>query len=179
MSEEMNKSKLLERMHAGHTAFKATLAELSDEQMIEAGVSGGWSVKDILAHIVVHEQRMTCWLEKRLNGIALQAPQPYGMLEDDLAEVNEQIYLENRDRPLAKVLSELDEAWLQALAVVREGSAEDLNSVRLRLEGGEPLWEAVAANTFWHYEEHSRDIHAWLERQQAASAISLYGGEIQ
>jgi hypothetical protein len=166
MFEQMSKSKLLELIQDGHRLFKAMLAELSEEQMTESGVVGEWSVKDILAHIVVHEQRMTHWLEERLCGVVPEMPQPYGMPEDDLAEVNEQIYLENRDKPLPEVLSDLDESCVQALAVVGAALEEDLiDSNRFRLQGGEPLWEAVAANTFWHYEEHSRDIRTWLEDQ--------------
>lgn len=162
--EQMSKSKLLELIQDGYRLFKAMLAELSDEQMTEAGVTGEWSVKDILAHIVVHQQRMIRWLEESLRGIVPEMAQPYGMPEDDLAEVNEQIYLENRDRPLTQVLSDLDESCAQALAVVRAAVEEDLiDTSRFRLQGGEPLWEAVAANTFWHYEEHGRDIRTWLE----------------
>jgi hypothetical protein len=27
---------------------------------------------------------------------------------------------------------------------------------------GSPLWYMVAANTWWHYEEHDEDIKKWL-----------------
>lgn len=172
MSEQMSKAQLLERMQGGHQQFKTLLARLSDGQMSRPGVIGEWSVKDILAHIVVHEQRMSYWLEKRLRGTVPETPQPYGMPDDDLAEVNEQIYLENRDRSLAGVLIHLEEIFEQVLALVSASSEEDLmDSNRFRLQGGEPLWEAVAANTFWHYKEHGQDISTWLECQCATSAF--------
>jgi hypothetical protein len=48
-----------------------------------------------------------------------------------------------------------------------------LNTERLQLQGGEPLWEAIAANTFWHYEEHGEDIRRWQETNQIMDTSSI------
>ena len=166
--EQMSKSKLIEWIVCGHGVFKAMLAELSPEQMLLSGVIGDWSVKDILMHIVVHEQRMLDWLEERLRGSMPETPQPYDMQEDELAVLNRQIHLENMDNPLDDALYELDRLNERALgAVIRAAEADLIDSSRFCLKNGEPLWEAVAANTYEHYEEHSRDIRAWLEKQRA------------
>jgi hypothetical protein len=158
----MNKSTLLEQISSGHKLFQALLAELSEQHTLAPGVVGQWSIKDLLMHIVVHQQRMTCWVDERLRGIVPAAPQPYDMPEDELAQVNRQIYLENRAVPLARVLSELEKSHEQALAMLEGASEAGLKHIKL--QGGEALWEAVAANTFWHYEEHGQDIRAWMER---------------
>ena len=164
----MNKSELVEQIQIGHKLFRAMLAELSDEQMLEPGVVGQWSVKDILAHIVAHQQYMIQWIDRRLHGETPQEFQPYDMPEDQLARLNEQIYLENRNGPLAELLAELDRTYVRTLTLVSGPEEADLTDTsRFRLAGGEPLWEAVAANTFWHYEEHGRDIRAWMKRQRA------------
>jgi hypothetical protein len=161
--ERMTKSELLQQMHAGHSRFQALLAGLSAAQMTQPGVVGAWSVKDIVAHVVVHQHRLIRWLDERLRGRLPDVAQPYGMPEEDLAELNEQIYQEHRHRPLAGVLSDLDASYARTLARVEAAPEEDLfDPDRFRLEGGEPLWEAVAANTFWHTQEHGRDIRAWL-----------------
>ena len=133
--------------------------------MAQPGVIGEWSVKDILMHVVVHEQRMARWMAVRLRGEEPDAPQPYGMPDDELAVLNERIYQENRDRALEDVLRDWEEAHAQALALVTEAVEEDLlDPHRFQLQGGEPLGAAVAANTFEHDEEHARDIRAWLAR---------------
>ena len=163
----MNKSELVEQIQVGHRLLKAMLAELSDEQMLEPGVVGKWSVKDILAHIVTHKQYMIQWIDRQLRGETPQEFQPYDMPEDQLARLNEQIYLENRDRPLAGLLAELDQSYVRAVMLVFGAQEADLTDTnRFKLAGGEPLWEAVAANTFWHYEEHGRDIRAWMKRRR-------------
>lgn len=158
----MSRSKLLESIQTGYGLFKKLLAEFDAEQMNQPNVVGKWSVKDTIAHIIIHEQRMIQWMKERLQGKYPAMPQPYAMPDDALDELNEQIYQENRSRPLQDILRDLDETHLEALALVATSAEEALlNPDRFRLQGGEPLWEAIAANTFWHYEEHGQDIQKW------------------
>lgn len=161
----MSKAILLDRIRTGHELFRAFLAELGDEQLTQPGVIGVWSVKDILAHIVVHEQRMLQWIAERMPGGMPAAFQPYGMPDAELAGLNERIYQENRDREWLDVLQDWETTYAHILAFVEAADEEDLMSgQRFRLQEGEPLSAAVAANTFEHYEDHSRDIRAWLAR---------------
>jgi hypothetical protein len=155
----MSKARLLESIQNGYDLFKELLAEFSPEQMDLPGAVGKWSVKDTVTHIVVHEQRMIQWMNERLCGEQPTMPQPYDMPEEELDELNEQIYQENLDRCLEDVLRDLDTTHRAALKLVKTSSEEDiLNPARFQLQGGEPLWEAIAANTFWHYEEHGQAI---------------------
>ncbi len=155
----MSKATLLESIQTGYDLFKELLAEFNPAQMDQPGAVGKWSVKDTVAHIVVHEQRMIQWMKVRLCGDLPVMPQPYAMPDDELNELNEQIYQENLNRALEDVLYDLDKTHVEALRLVEESREEDiLDPRRFQLEEGEPLWEAIAANTFWHYEEHGRDI---------------------
>jgi len=158
----MSRSKLCELIESGYTLFLTLLAELDNAQMTEAGVIGKWAVKDILAHILIHEQRMIQWMTQRLHGEHSVLPQPYAMPDDELDILNEQIYLENQHRSLDDILRDLHRMHAGALRLVETANEEAiLDPRRFQLQGGEPLWEAIAANTFWHYEEHSQDIRAW------------------
>ncbi len=155
----MSKAKLLELIQSGYGSFKELLAEMDQAQMCQPGAIGKWSVKDTVAHIVVHEQRMIQWMKERLCGEYPAMPQPYAMPDDELNELNEQIYQENLNRTFDEVMCALDTAHIEALRLVEESREEDLlNPNRFQLQGGEPLWEAIAANTFEHYEEHGQDI---------------------
>ncbi len=163
MTQGMSQLHLLDSLKSGHLQFKTFIAGLTAEQMQQPNVVGVWSIKNILAHIVVHEQRMIDWVTKTLRGEKPEAPQPYSMPEEALNRLNEQIYQQNRDRPLVDVLTDLETTHLQTLDMVAAASERDLlDPRRFSLQDGEPLWEAIAANTFWHYEEHGRDIRAWL-----------------
>ena len=58
MDEHMSKEKLLENIQLEHQRLEGTLADINEDQMITPGVIEDWTIKDILAHITVWEQRM-------------------------------------------------------------------------------------------------------------------------
>jgi hypothetical protein len=163
VDEEMTKTKMLGEIQREHQSLKKTLAMISDEQMLLPGVIDGWTVKDILAHITVWEQRMVRWMEEAVRG---EIPQmlPEGMTWDDLDQWNEQTYQEQRLRSLEDVLNEFELSYHKALNAAQEVSEQDLiDPDRFDWREGNPLWVMVAANTSWHYKEHEESIKTWLE----------------
>jgi hypothetical protein len=157
----MNKSDLLDSIQNGYASFKEFLAEFDVQQMDQPGTVGKWSIKDTVAHIVVHERWMIQWITIRLEG-GHPTLQPYAMPDEDLDQLNEQIYQENLSVPLDEIMRDLEITHAQALKLVETSAEEDiLDPRRFQLQGGEPLWNAIAANTFEHYEEHALDIRRW------------------
>ena len=61
VEEKMTKSRLLEEIQIEHQRLQNTLAMVDEEQMLIPGVIDVWTIKDILAHITVWEQRMVRW----------------------------------------------------------------------------------------------------------------------
>jgi len=47
----MTKTQLLNKLEQAWAAFQASYAGLIDAQLTETGVTGDWSVKEILAHV--------------------------------------------------------------------------------------------------------------------------------
>lgn len=161
----MTKAELLARIRTERKLLEAELADLDGDQMTKPGVEGCWSIKDLIAHISVWEQRMITWLKQTLRS---EVPQqlPAGMTWDDLDRWNEQTYLEHRDRPLDEVLAESNRSYRQAVQAVETMPEKALIEPDYYVwRGGKPLWEMVAANTFWHYREHRETIRAWLGRE--------------
>ena len=70
----MNRPQLLNQLDKAWMAFKASYAGMSDSQLTEPGVTGHWSVKDIIAHV-------TWWEEEALKHLPLVLtggrPPPY------------------------------------------------------------------------------------------------------
>ena len=164
MQEPTGKSEILELIQKERKHLETTLAQVTENQMLQPGAQDGWTVKDILAHITTWEQRMVRWLEETLQGDVPQMLPP-GMTWDDLDQWNEQTYLENRERPLAEVLAKFHQSYQQALKAAEAASEEDLmDPQRFAWREGRPLWIMVAANTYWHYEEHNQAIRTWLEQ---------------
>src|SRR5258705_2354997 len=60
----MDRQQLLKQLDKRWTAFKESYAGLSDSQMTLPGVTGNWSVKDIVAHV-------TWWEEEALKHLPL------------------------------------------------------------------------------------------------------------
>jgi hypothetical protein len=165
MDEAMTKARLLALIRSERKRLDAELADLDGDQMTKPGVEGRWSIKDLMAHIAVWEQRMIGWLKQALRG---EVPQqlPAGMTWEDLDRWNEETFLEHRDRPLDEVLAESDRSYRQAMRAVEMMPEKALIQPDYYVwRGGKPLWEMVAANTYWHYQEHREAIRSWLHRE--------------
>lgn len=159
MSETIAKAELLRRIQTGYDQFEAILAPLSQAQMTSPDVNGPWSVQDNLAHLTVWHQ----YLLSVLRGILTNQEPPEfmpGLSSED--EINEHIYQENKNRPLAEVQADFRASYQQVLAAVQEMSEEGLNSPSPWSKSGNPLWPFVAGNTYGHYEEHGGIIQRWL-----------------
>ena len=62
MGKRLRKKELLDEIQRQRRALDDTLALLSARQMTMAGVTrGGWSVKDVLAHLVEWQQMNLNW----------------------------------------------------------------------------------------------------------------------
>ncbi len=156
--QELLKMMVKERLH-----WEAVIGKLSEDQYLEPGVDGRFSVKDLLAHIIDWEQRMLQWINESFSGIVPQRPAP-GMTWDDLDKLNQQTYLDNKDRPLDEVISTSEESYSRVLNVIQDLTDEDLfDGSRFAWREGDPLWHMVAANTWWHYLEHREQVEAWLK----------------
>lgn len=163
MPEEMSKSQLIMEIQSEREQLEETLAQIDQERLTEPGAQDGWSVKDILAHIVAWETLMVGWVETTLRG-----DDPQVSFQDetwDLDQFNEGLYQENRHKPLEQVLAEFHASYPRALGVAQAVPEEDLfDPHRFPWRAGKPLWQLVAGNTSYHYKEHNQALRAWLEK---------------
>ena len=163
MEEQMSKEKLIEEIRNERLHLETTLEKITAQQMITPGVMDNWTVKDLIAHITIWEQRMVRWLEQTMRD---EVPEmlPPSMTWDDLDLWNEQTYLKHHHRDLDDVLADFELSYPQALSAVQAISEEDLiDPNRFAWRDGRPLWVMVAANTSWHYKEHKETLASWLE----------------
>ncbi len=49
-----SKTELLERMRAGREEWDALIAQIPDSVRTEPALAGGWSVKDLIAHVAAY-----------------------------------------------------------------------------------------------------------------------------
>ena len=163
MDAPKDKQDLIQVIREERIRLAALLGVVSESEMLIPLEENGWSVKDHVAHIVIWEKRLVEWLDIVEKG---QVPQqlPPGMTWDDLDRWNEQTFEENHERELKEVLVDFNhfaDEVAQAVGAIPEDLLMRADSLAWR--SGSPLWEMVAANTFWHYPEHRETIKNWQE----------------
>lgn len=123
--------------------------------MLEPGVGGEMSLKDIIAHVSWYEREMV----GLLRGRALVGS-PWWELPLD--ERNAKILAENRDRPLAEVTAEAKQVNEDLLAALQDLREQELAAPHA-FAGMPPEWlpwQVIASNTYVHYPQHAADIEA-------------------
>ena len=165
MGISLSKKQLLAEMQSEQAAWLALLDEIGEENMTQPEVAGGWSIKDIVAHITGWRRRTVLRFRAALDPTVDMTPYwPAELDEDDeVDEINAWIYKANRGRPLADVLNDSREVFQQLVAAVDALSDEQLNDPqRFPWLEGERL---TGAFIFGHFhEEHEPDMRAWLDK---------------
>lgn len=168
-TEPVSKTQLLAEMQSEQAAWLALLDAIGEENMTQSEVAGGWSIKDIVAHITGWRRRTVLRFRAALDPTVDNTPYwPAELDEDDeVDEINAWIYRANRDRPLADVLNESRDVFQQLVAAVDALSEEQLNDPqRFPWLEGERLTGALMFGHF--HEEHESDMRAWLARVKQA-----------
>ena len=161
MTEQVNKTSILKELSTSYTALEKILTSLDKTQYFTEGVIPGWSIKDILAHIASWHHRLL-----KLLDAAVRNEEPVISGPDNVEEMdalNAQFYQENKSLPLDVVLANFRTSFQHIMDIVQAMPEEDLISPhRFAWSRGEPLWQAIAGDTYEHYREHITQIQEWL-----------------
>ena len=157
----MNKTELLAKVTQSRAEFDALMAQFSDEQMLQSMLPGGWTAKDVLAHIAWWARRGHIVISAVITGLEPE----YSLDESDVDNVNRNTYETNRLRPLADLRHEEIRAYRDLLTLV-ESLPDDFlsNPSKFAWTKGRPLSLVVEWNTFAHYEEHMPDLRKALKQ---------------
>jgi len=162
MGTTISKSQLLAELNNENASWEALLADIGEANMTQPEVAGGWSIKDIVAHLTGWRRRTVRRFQATLNHEPNFPPLWPSELQDD-DEINAWMYESNRDRPLADVLSDSREVFQQLVNAIDAFSDDELQDPqRIEWLEGEPLNGAFVFSHF--HEEHEPDMRAWLER---------------
>lgn len=135
----------VERVEASWAELIAAIDGIPEERLSEPGVAGGWSVKDVLAHVAYWEGRAIGEVERALTGEP--APPDGGQ---DVESVNQGIYAERAGWTVAQMLDEFHGTHERFMAALRQFPSIDP--------------DLIEGDTFEHYDEHAANIRAWRER---------------
>jgi hypothetical protein len=166
MTEQQSKAELVARRRALYTHFDALIAGLSEQQLQMPGVNGDWSVKDHLAHLTFWERVNLLDMLKAIEQGTSWTDPGLERTEEVRDQTNQQVYLHNKDRSLADVLSEFQATHQQVIESLEKLSEEELQTPHDWL-GGDSIMTWLS-DPNGHYDEHEQSIRDWLARQSSA-----------
>ena len=137
------------RLDAAWEAFKASYAGLSDSELLKPGVTGAWSVRDIIAHV-------TTWEEEALKHLPLilEGGKPprysvtYGGIDAFNARMTEQ---KSRACRSPRCSRQLDDTHRRLVELIQSAPEDQLiRETRFR--------RRLRLDTYGHYPQHAEAI---------------------
>jgi hypothetical protein len=153
----VDRSQLLKRLDKAWEALKASYAGLSDSELMEPGVTGAWSVRDIIAHV-------TWWEEEALTHLPLilagGKPPRYSVTYGGIDTFNAQMTEQKRNLSLSEVLRQRDDTHRRLIDFI-QSVPEDQFTRETRFR------RRLRLDTYGHYPEHAEAIWKWREMEDA------------
>ena len=155
-----NRDRVLRRIDEEWTAFTASYAGLDEAALLTPGVTGRWSIRDIIAHVTWWEQEAITHVPPMLEGVR---PPRYSATYGGIDAFNALMTERKRHLSLAAVLDEQADTHRRLIALVRRLpesalSSESRTRRRLRLD------------TYGHYPTHAQAIRRWRSAFTEAAA---------
>ena len=149
-------ARLLDRIETAWAAFNASYAGLAGTDLVEPGVAGDWSVKDLLAHVTTWEAEALKYLPVIIEGGRPPRYVTYGGLDAFNALMTEH----KRGLSLAEVRQQLYATHQHLIAYLHSAPAEQFaHETRAR--------RRLRLDTYGHYAVHTQMIQEWRERRNA------------
>lgn len=147
----MDRRQLLNRLGSAWQLLQKSYAGLSDEDLMLPGVTGNWSVRDILAHVTTWEEEALTHLPTILKG---GRPPRYSVTHGGINAFNAQKTEEKKNLSLTEVQRQFEGTHKRLLSFIEHVPEEQFQSEtifrrRLRLD------------SYSHYPKHAAAIRKW------------------
>lgn len=153
----MKKQQILDKIDLAWQELLDAIEGLPNDRMTQPGVTGDWSVKEILSHVSWWEEESLKYLPVILRG---ERPPRYSAMYGGIDAFNAQMTAEKHSLPLEEVLRSFNathQRLLDFLATVPEEQFATETRFRRRLK----------YDTFTHYPEHAAAIRQWRSQQSS------------
>ena len=145
--------RLLRSIDTAWTAFKESYAGLPDARLLEPGVVGDWSVKDVLAHVTTWEDEALKYLPVIVGGGRPPRYVTYGGIDAFNAHMTER----KRGLSLADVRRQLEKTHRRLVDFI-QGAPDDQFTREPRFR------RRLRLDTYSHYPQHAEAIREWRAR---------------
>jgi hypothetical protein len=155
----MKKDELLNALEEQREKFLEAIDGLSNEELIEPGVVGDWSVKDIIFHLSMWEADLIKLLWQLSQG---EKPSTAYFTNSSVDETNAAWQEISKTRSLDQTLADFEAVRKQTYRRVSAIPDKDLiDPDRYEWLEGDPLWKWIAGDSFEHEIEHAAQIRMW------------------
>jgi len=155
----VDRRQLLKRLEEAWEALKESYAGLSDAELLEPGVAGAWSVRDVIAHV-------TWWEEEALTHLPLilagGRPPRYSVTYGGIDAFNAKMTAQKKDLSLAEVIGQRDEVHRRLIAFIESAPGDQVS-------GETRFRRRLRLDTYGHYAKHARAIRNWREQSGRSS----------
>ena len=155
IKEEANlkKYQVLNNLDKAWQQLKESYIGLTESQMTQQGVTGDWSVYEILAHVTTWEEEALKSLPLIMQGRKLpRYKDQYGGLDAFNALMTEK----KRSLSLSDILKQFEATHQQLIAYIH-GAPEEMFTTETRFR------HRLRLDTYSHYPVHTKAILAWGE----------------
>lgn len=158
--DSAQREELVAALENSRTNMEGLLDKAGEDRLAQPGVTGEWSIKDILAHVTAWEERILAWAEALHQRTRPRpAPWPSGLSEE---QVNAFIFEHNRARSLQEVLEHWRHVHQEIIYTVQSLSEEDLFGHKVDWLNGS-FADSVPGNSYEHLDQHANEIRSWIE----------------
>ena len=167
MGKRLPRQQLLAEIEQQRTALDQTIAVIPERLITKTGVTrGGWSVKDVLGHLVEWQQMNLDWYAAGQRGEKPAMPAP-GFTLRELPRLNQMIYRKHHRRSLKAVMADYEAYHARVVALIETLPDADLVTLN-RFSWTGPSWtlsDYLRASTAAHYLWARTRIRRWWRVQ--------------
>lgn len=162
----MDKAQFLATLASERGELERLIDAVGIDRMDEAGVSGSYSTKDVIAHVTAYEQALVRWLKEAKSG---RAYVDSVLDQPDLDARNAILYEASKHRSANEIVTTFRTTSDELEECVRLLTDEELTNADVtawfvvpRWQQKRELWKCIADDSYEHQQEHIPDIERWL-----------------
>ena len=166
MGKRLPKKELLAEIRSERAQLMDLLDSTPRRKLTVAGInSAGWSIKDVLTHLLDWEIRTVDWYVLGATGKTPQMPGD-GFKWNQLPALNDKIYRKHQRKSVKKVLEEFDAAHQATLKLIESLNDKQLTTIGHFNWTGKSwtVSDYLRGNTASHYKWARTKIRKWLKK---------------
>ena len=143
--------RLLERLDKAWRDFLESYAGLSEAELLKPGVTGSWSVRDIIAHVTTWEEEALKCLPLAIQG---KRPPRYSVMYGGIDAFNTRATAHKKGLALSEVLRQQSLVHHQLIDFIISVPEEYLG-------GATRFRHRLRMDAYGHYPKHAQAIREW------------------